>query len=342
MVIASLGAMITRVNPLNESNRPLEASRSSYDSSFPSVGPTVFVDPSVIIGSMNDLITLSVKVFNLTDATIPDPSWPFYQIPLGNLWSFSLNFTWDPSILEYVSHTVTIPKNATYPDGVLNSPAVELLEIVDPTTGLYHIQYSSQFGAEPFNNPGASNKFFNMTFKVISLGSSDLTLPSTGLRLYDYPDFVPIGEGTQGEKVYLNIENGLFKTVGPGETAQYVYVTTKPNNQQGILYLANVTAFNGSDVIISGISNTSGIVALTNVTYGNITFVAYAKSDYSQVIANITVFISEEGQSFDLLCDQNYGEGSISWNSIIVMSLSTLTSSLPLSMFSSRMLTREI
>ena len=125
------------------------------------------------------------------------------------------------------------------------------------------------------------------------------------------------------------------------EDVQYVYVTTKPNNQQGILYQANVTAFNGSTVITSGKSNTSGIVTLTNVPFGDITFVAYAKSDYSQVIANATVLISEEGQSFDLLCDQNYGEVSISWNSIIVMSLSTFTISLPLSLFSSRMLIKK-
>lgn len=124
-------------------------------------------------------------------------------------------------------------------------------------------------------------------------------------------------------------------------SAQHVYVTVKPNNQQGILHLVNVTAFNGSNVVASGISNTSGIVTLANVPYGNITFVAYAKSDYSQVIANATVDISMEGQSFDLICDQNYSEVTISWNWIIVFSSSILTISLPLSLLGFRMLIKK-
>ncbi len=113
------------------------------------------------------------------------------------------------------------------------------------------------------------------------------------------------------------------------DAASYVYVTTKPSNQQGILYLANVTAFNGSGVIASGISNTSGVVTLTDIPFGDVTFVAYAGSDYSQVIANQTVLISVEGQSFDLICDRNYGEASVSWSLIVVASLSALIISLP-------------
>lgn len=113
------------------------------------------------------------------------------------------------------------------------------------------------------------------------------------------------------------------------EEASYVYVTTKPNNQQGILHLANVTAFNASGVIASGISNASGIVTFTGLPFGDVTFVAYAGPDYTMVIANQTVLISVEGQSFDLICDRNYGEASINWGLIVVASLSALTISLP-------------
>jgi hypothetical protein len=120
-------------------------------------------------------------------------------------------------------------------------------------------------------------------------------------------------------------------------SAQYVYVTVKPNNQQGILYPVNVTAFDGPKVVDSGVSNTSGIVRLADVPFGNITFVAYAKSDYSQVIANATVLISEEGQSLDLVCDQNYSEASISWNWTIVVASSIFAIPLPLLLLGFRM-----
>ena len=113
------------------------------------------------------------------------------------------------------------------------------------------------------------------------------------------------------------------------DVSSYVYVTARPSNQQGILHLANVTAFNGFGAIASGISNTSGVVTLADIPFGDVTFVAYAGSDYSQIIANQTVLIFVEGQSFDLICDRNYGEASISWGLIIVASLSALIISLP-------------
>jgi len=139
----------------------------------------------------------------------------------------------------------------------------------------------------------------------------------------------------------ISILTGI-RVLRASTSAEYVYVTAKPDNQEGMLYLVNVTAFNGSNVVASGISNTSGIVTLVNVPYGNITFVAYAKSDYSQVIANATMDISMEDQSFDLICDQNYGEASISWNWIIVFSSSMLIFSLPLSLLGFRMLIKKI
>lgn len=129
--------------------------------------------------------------------------------------------------------------------------------------------------------------------------------------------------------------NSIDGNVTSLEGVNYVYITTKPNNQQGILYMVNVTAFYGSTKIASGISNMSGIVTLTNVPIGNITFVAYAKFDYSQTIANTTVDITTEGQSFDLICDQNYSDVSINWEIIVAtLSLSVLMIALPILMFS--------
>jgi hypothetical protein len=96
------------------------------------------VNPSSLYGSVGDNITITVWVFNLTPTEVPDPSWPFYKITLGNLWLASLNFTWDPSVLNYTSHTVTIPVE-TYSDGVLHEPVVELANEVNSTAGTYEL-----------------------------------------------------------------------------------------------------------------------------------------------------------------------------------------------------------
>ena len=144
-----------------------------------------------------------------------------------------------------------------------------------------------------------------------------------------YPGGSPVVEVCDG------VDNDCDEEVD--ESVCGAYVTIKPNNQEGILYLVNVTVFDGSSAIASGISNINGIVTLTNLSYGSLTFVAYAKSDYSQVIGNVTVFISSANQSFDLICDQNYSDVSNNWEIIIgILSLSMLIIALPLLMFSSR------
>jgi hypothetical protein len=130
---------------------------------------------------------------------------------------------------------------------------------------------------------------------------------------------------------------GLFALSFEATQAQgvdFTYITTKPNNQQGILYTVNVTAYYNNTKITSSISNMSGVVTLRNIPIGNVTFIAYAKSDHSQVIANNTVNITLEGQRFDLVCDQNYTNVSNNWKMIITpLSLSLLTV-LPFLLFS--------
>ncbi|MGD8506545.1 MAG: hypothetical protein PVF15_07785 [Candidatus Bathyarchaeota archaeon] len=147
---------------------------------------------------------------------------------------------------------------------------------------------------------------------------------------------LPVMVDAQSTSAQEGARRGVQALFFASEEANYIYVTVKPNNQQGILYQTNVTALNGLNVITSGISNTSGVVTLTNVPYGDITFVAYAGSDYSQIIANQTLLVSMEGQSFDLTCDQNYGDVSISWSFLIDVSLSTFIVSLPLFLSSYR------
>lgn len=232
-------------------NVNIDSTTTILAETFPINGPTVFVDPPSVNVNPGDYVTVTVKVFNLTDATIPDREWPLYEIPLGNLWSFHLVFTWDPSILEYVSHTVTIPVE-TYLDGILHQPVVELIDSVNSTAGTYELIYSSMWPAEPFNNPNATNKIFNMTFKVIGeIGEyTYLSIPPEELSLTEAETGKSIGEDVDGDQIYLNIEDGYVEitlpTVGPSVFVEpqnisiykgkYVTITIKVFN------LTNATA----------------------------------------------------------------------------------------------------
>jgi thermitase len=150
--------------------------------------PVVYVYPETTQAYVGQLVTISVAIFNLTDIYVPDPENPLRMVPLGNLYGFDIQFTWDPSILEYVSSSVTVPLE-DYPGGILHKPILELENVVNQTGGIPDADprtrawfaYASMVPAEPFNNPEESNTVFYMTFRVIGLGISSLEFVSTTL-----------------------------------------------------------------------------------------------------------------------------------------------------------------
>jgi len=100
-------------------------------------------------------------------------------------------------------------------------------------------------------------------------------------------------------------------------------VTAKPNNNQGILSGANVTAYNNTGTSIgkikSGITaDITGAVTLTNLPNATLRFIVYAKSDYSVIIANTTQSITSDGYSFNIVADQNYATTTLSWDYVII------------------------
>jgi hypothetical protein len=211
-MIANFTGFIMSVNPQGGENHSIEHSTLSYSNDFPNVGVSVFVEVEPENASLNEFVTVTVWVFNLTPEEVPDPDWPFYKIVLGHLWLLSLNFTWDPSILEYVSHTVTIPIE-NFTDGVLHEPVVELSNKVNPTAGFYELSYTPSLPADPFNNENATNKIFNMTFKVVGEGQTFLRLPIDYLILGN-PDGRLIGRDMYGAPIYLYAKDGFFRTTG--------------------------------------------------------------------------------------------------------------------------------
>jgi len=112
-------------------------------------GPTVVkVDPSLIEyheDATGQQFTVAVKIVNVT-----------------NLYGFALNLSWDPTFLDYVSHSVHVPRD-TYPDGVLWNPILWGKDGVNASAGTYGVAYSSRWPALSFNGSGT---VFTMTFRV--------------------------------------------------------------------------------------------------------------------------------------------------------------------------------
>ncbi len=109
---------------------------------------TVSVNPALTEYAMNAVgqeFTITVKIVNVT-----------------NLYGFDIKFRWNTTFLDYVDHSVKVPKD-TYLDGVLWNPVLQLADDVNATAGTYWIAYSSMAPAPTFNGAGT---VFNMTFRV--------------------------------------------------------------------------------------------------------------------------------------------------------------------------------
>ena len=164
----------------------------------PSNWPAVFfcngtVCNETFIGEVGNTITIALVAFNLTDNIITDPENPLATCPLGNLIGFDIQMSWDPTILQYVDHTVTVPVE-DYPNpvasspyaGILHADEMELKNVVDESGNIPNAEpgtmawfvYVTLSGDPVFNGNGT---FFTMTFNVIESGSSPLELTNVDL-----------------------------------------------------------------------------------------------------------------------------------------------------------------
>jgi hypothetical protein len=84
-------------------------------------------------------------------------------LDVENLYGFDLKFRWNTTYLDYVSHSVHVPRD-TYLDGVLWNGVMPLADEVNSSAGTYWIGYSSISPAPTFNGTGT---VFTMTFKVL-------------------------------------------------------------------------------------------------------------------------------------------------------------------------------
>jgi PKD repeat protein len=181
--------------------------------------PVVYVYPNYTTVGVGESFTIAVVGFNFTDNVISDPGNPTLQRPLGNLYGFDIEFTWDPTILHYLSHTVTCPFE-TYPapntpspyGGVLHSPPppLEVVNVVDEAGNIPDAtspETRAWFAYAAMNPALAQNgncTFFTMTFSVVAEGASSLRILKCDLA------GGPPGYG----EIYRIVKDGLYRTVG--------------------------------------------------------------------------------------------------------------------------------
>jgi len=202
-------------------------SRVDAATTLPSDMPVVFVDQQNKTATPGDTIIISVRIFNLTnnayiagDSPSDGPIWEWgeplppadaggvYNYSLGNLFGFEIQFSWDPTVLEYVNHMVKVPVE-DFPDGVLHEPIITVVDDVDMDAGAYTIAMASLGCNVPvFNKPNDNATVFEMSFNVVKIGIShlDITLSDLAVKaaVPQYRDFYPV--------IPHWVKNGQFQT----------------------------------------------------------------------------------------------------------------------------------
>jgi len=127
----------------------------------------VYVDPLTVSMHSADYITIYVKVENAT-----------------GLAGLDVKMSWDPAIITYVNHTVTIPVE-DYPGGVLHKPITMIRNIVSETGiecsyngTLCWVAYASASQTTLFPGNGT---ILSMTFQAVNVGSCFIELLSVDL-----------------------------------------------------------------------------------------------------------------------------------------------------------------
>ena len=237
-----------------------------------SSGATVVkVDPPLVEYSTNatgQQFTVTIKIVDVT-----------------NLYGFDIKFRWNTTFLDYVSHSIRVPRD-TYPDGVLWNPIIPITDEVNTTAGTYWIAYTSRWPAPSFNGTGA---VFTITFRVKYhpvqyTANIELELYSTDLAASDASS---IPHTTQHGTVILHaltaghdvavVDIQRWKTVVGQGYSMLINVTV--SNQGDFTETFNVTVYaNTTSIASQNVTLTSGSFTTLAFTWNTSGF---AKGKYT-------------------------------------------------------------
>jgi len=139
--------------------------------------PIVYVDPEYSAASGETIFNVTVKVFNLTNnlystdgfwkfgKTLPPPG-TRYNYTLGNLYGFRVRLSWNPLVLECLSHVIKTPVE-DYPDGVLHGPLLVIQGDLNSSAGTFSVSQNSwYYPVAGFNCPDKNATMFVLSFRV--------------------------------------------------------------------------------------------------------------------------------------------------------------------------------
>jgi hypothetical protein len=281
---------------------------------LPSDMPVVYVDPPNVVADLGETFTISVKIFNLShNFHMTDEQWEYgetlgppgvrHNYSLGGLFGADIRLKWDPTVLGYVEHTVTMPVE-TYPEGLLHAEP-ELIDVkdeVDSEAGTYLLSKSSQYPADAFNLPDENATAFSMMFTVLKRGTSEIAITRADLA-------IPIA---YQEYIWANADiphwriNGFLQT--PVLATRIKSLTVNPLDN-GTLFTLPVIS-NESAFITSTIINDGNITDTYNLTlhwgptllysYFNETIEPMEQKTYNHTINSIDLALGNHSVTADL------------------------------------------
>lgn len=178
---------------------------------------TIFMTTSIILFNSPRVSKASPDTIVYVDPSevkdlFPPATFTIYVkiLDVQNLYGIDIQFTWDPTIIKYVSHKKHIPRGSppAYPDGILYSPTIPVKDQVDETASMpgaepgtrYWLAESSILPAAAFDGSGT---IFEMTFEVVGLGTSPLHIVACTLA------------DKQGNPIPATLQDGIFQNYVP-------------------------------------------------------------------------------------------------------------------------------
>ena len=122
--------------------------------------PAVCTNPKITEVKAGQTFAIEVNITNVEDLT-----------------EFSIKIYWNTTLLQYINHTVTVPKES-HPGGILYSPATITRNKVNETEGSCWVSAKSETGTYPFSGSGTAIRIF---FTAQINGTTALQISSSNL-----------------------------------------------------------------------------------------------------------------------------------------------------------------
>lgn len=219
----------------------------------------------------------------------------------ANLYSLDVEFAWNTTYFECISHTVTIPNEAysspvppSFYAGTLHSPTIRVRDEVDLNLGVLWVAYNSTSPAKTFLGNGT---IFTMTLRVKDQPSADIDVPlHFGHAVLASNNGTSVMHTVQESKVNI-------PKLPPDETSPIIFLLSPENKTYGIHNYPLTFIINEQtswiEYSLDSQANTtiSGNTSLTGLPDGTHYVVVYASDTVGNTGASNTIYFGVDTSS---------------------------------------------